>query len=101
MPRKDVRMRLVQNISVRSLLTHPLQQLKIRNESAAAGLNGPIVFHLAWHENMATVAGRTFERRPALLIFADPGLDYQPAKLSGTRDQFAVEAATFDQSLKL
>ena len=75
-----------------------LQQLKVRNEPAAARLNGPIVLHLARYEDVATVAGRTFERGRALLIFADPGLDYQPAKLTGTRDQFAAEAATLDQS---
>src|SRR5438270_3591881 len=66
----DIGMRFVQDVCIRSLLANPPQQLEIRDEAAAASLNGTVVLDLSGHEHVAPLTGDSFEYHAAQLIFA-------------------------------
>ena len=84
----------------RRLLTHPLQQLKIRNEAASARLNGPIILNLARHEDVAAIAGGPIERGTPRSYLPIPASTISRRSSRARADKFVIEVARFEQAFE-
>ena len=90
---KDIWMRLVENVGLRGLRSHPLQQLEIRRQATPASLDRAIVFNLPRHQDVNALTRRAPHWRPTLLIFADAGFDDHLAKVASPPEQVGVEGS--------
>jgi hypothetical protein len=98
---KHVRMRLVQNICIRSLFAHAPEQLQIRGEAASSGSNGAVVLDLTGNEDMPTSAGGALENGGTAPIFSEARSNDQPTELSRAFENRFVEVAVLKQDLEL
>ena len=82
------------------LLANPLQQFEIGDEAASARLDRAVVLDLPGHEDVAAIARGPIDPALRLAIFADAGLDDQPAQFARTAEQFVIERRPLQQAFE-
>jgi hypothetical protein len=91
-----VRMRFVENVCVRSFGAHSTEELEIGGKAATAKLDGPVIFDLPSHEDVAPIPGTPIQRRRPLPILPDTSLDDDPPKLASASEDLVIELAVLE-----
>jgi len=96
---QNIGVRLVKDVSIRSILAHAPQKLEVGRETAATQLNRPIIFDLTGDEDMATLASRPTNCVRAAIVLSDASFDDQTPKLTRSFKRSVVEVSLLEQQL--
>ncbi len=93
MPCRDVRVWLVDQISLRRLVPHSPKQLEIGGQPTTTSQNSAVVLNLAGHENVSSRASRALELYPITVpvILSKVGIYDDLAQASCASDRSLVE----------